>query len=147
VDEDAESTMTKGFRCTESAADTARASFMAHEHDLLLPQAADFSSTGVWQYLAASGAAMNVGGRSGGGSCVQLFSVRFDSSDISCCFVTFPVIPTCRPRVRLEAQMSGGGQERGLRSGTVPTAAVVGLGAACEVAAAEMEADSRHIMR
>ncbi len=39
-----------------------------------------------------------------------------------------------RPRVRLEAQMSGGGQERGLRSGTVPTALVVGLGAAAEVA-------------
>lgn len=31
-----------------------------------------------------------------------------------------------RPRVRLEAQMSGGGQERGLRSGTVPTPLVVG---------------------
>lgn len=52
-----------------------------------------------------------------------------------------------RPRVRLEAQMSGGGQERGLRSGTVPTAAVVGLGAACEVAAAEMAADHAHIRR
>lgn len=52
-----------------------------------------------------------------------------------------------RPRVRLEAQMSGGGQERGLRSGTVPTAAVVGLGAACDVAAQEMEADSAHVRR
>jgi cysteine desulfurase len=40
-----------------------------------------------------------------------------------------------RPRVRLEPQMSGGGQERGLRSGTVPTPLVVGLGAACELAA------------
>ena len=39
-----------------------------------------------------------------------------------------------RPRVRLEPQMSGGGQERGLRSGTVPTPLAVGLGAACEVA-------------
>jgi cysteine desulfurase len=39
-----------------------------------------------------------------------------------------------RPRVRLEPQMSGGGQERGLRSGTVPTGLAVGLGAACEVA-------------
>lgn len=39
-----------------------------------------------------------------------------------------------RPRVRLEAQMSGGGQERGLRSGTVPTPLVVGLGKACAVA-------------
>lgn len=52
-----------------------------------------------------------------------------------------------RPRVRLEAQMSGGGQERGLRSGTVPTAAVVGLGAACEVAAQEMAADHAHVLR
>lgn len=50
-----------------------------------------------------------------------------------------------RPRVRLEPQMSGGGQERGLRSGTVPTHLVVGLGAACEVAQQEMEADSRWI--
>jgi cysteine desulfurase len=50
-----------------------------------------------------------------------------------------------RPRVRLEAQMSGGGQERGLRSGTLPTASCVGLGAACEVAGREMEADTRHV--
>ena len=39
-----------------------------------------------------------------------------------------------RPRVRLEPQMNGGGQERGLRSGTVPTALAVGLVAACELA-------------
>ena len=52
-----------------------------------------------------------------------------------------------RPRVRLEAQMSGGGQERGLRSGTVPTALAVGLGAAAEVARTEMAADSRHTQR
>uniref|UniRef100_A0A914URI5 cysteine desulfurase n=1 Tax=Plectus sambesii TaxID=2011161 RepID=A0A914URI5_9BILA len=38
-----------------------------------------------------------------------------------------------RPRVRIEAQMSGGGQERGLRSGTVPTPLVVGLGKACQI--------------
>ncbi|CAI6003255.1 unnamed protein product [Closterium sp. NIES-65] len=49
-----------------------------------------------------------------------------------------------RPRVRLEPQMSGGGQERGLRSGTVPTPLVVGLGAACAVAEAELERDYRH---
>jgi cysteine desulfurase len=40
-----------------------------------------------------------------------------------------------RPRVRLEAQINGGGQERGLRSGTVPTALTVGFGEACAVAA------------
>ena len=39
-----------------------------------------------------------------------------------------------RPRVRLEPLFNGGGQERGLRSGTVPTASVVGLGRACEIA-------------
>ena len=52
-----------------------------------------------------------------------------------------------RPRVRLEAQMSGGGQERGLRSGTVPTPLAVGLGAAAEIAQREMAADSLHTQR
>ena len=52
-----------------------------------------------------------------------------------------------RPRVRLEAQMSGGGQERGLRSGTVPTALAVGLGAAAGIARGEMAADQLHTQR
>jgi cysteine desulfurase len=39
--------------------------------------------------------------------------------------------------------MSGGGQERGIRSGTVPTPLVVGFGAACEIAAKEMDYDHR----
>ena len=50
-----------------------------------------------------------------------------------------------RPRVRLEPIQSGGGQERGLRSGTVPTPLVVGLGAACQVARLEMENDSKWV--
>jgi cysteine desulfurase len=50
-----------------------------------------------------------------------------------------------RPRVRVEALQSGGGQERGIRSGTVPTPLVVGIGAACEVASREMEYDSKRI--
>lgn len=44
-----------------------------------------------------------------------------------------------RPRVRLEPLQSGGGQERGLRSGTVPTPLAVGLGAACQIAQEEMK--------
>ncbi|OTF80179.1 hypothetical protein BLA29_009395, partial [Euroglyphus maynei] len=40
-----------------------------------------------------------------------------------------------KPRVRIEPIQSGGGQERGIRSGTVPTQLVVGLGAACQVSA------------
>ena len=46
-----------------------------------------------------------------------------------------------KPRVRLEPIQSGGGQERGLRSGTVPTSLVVGLGAACRIAQEEMPFD------
>ena len=52
-----------------------------------------------------------------------------------------------RPRVRMEALISGGGQERGLRSGTLPTPLVVGLGAACKVAMEEMETDRAHAER
>lgn len=47
-----------------------------------------------------------------------------------------------RPRARLEPLMDGGGQERGLRSGTVPAPLAVGLGAACRVAG-EVMADER----
>ncbi|KAG8190443.1 hypothetical protein JTE90_009280 [Oedothorax gibbosus] len=50
-----------------------------------------------------------------------------------------------RPRVRVQAIQSGGGQERGMRSGTVPTPLVVGLGAACDIAQAEMEYDSARV--
>jgi cysteine desulfurase len=52
-----------------------------------------------------------------------------------------------RPRVRLEPIMSGGGQERGYRSGTLPTALVVGFGEACRIAALEMDADAEHVRR
>ena len=47
-----------------------------------------------------------------------------------------------RPRVRLEPLFSGGGQERGLRSGTLPPPLCVGFGAACELAQKEMSIDS-----
>ena len=50
-----------------------------------------------------------------------------------------------RPRVRVEAPQSGGGQERGMRSGTVPTPLCVGLGSACQIAAEEMEYDHKRI--
>lgn len=50
-----------------------------------------------------------------------------------------------RPRIRVEPQMNGGGQERGIRSGTVPTPLVVGMGAACELAKKEMEYDDKRI--
>lgn len=52
-----------------------------------------------------------------------------------------------RPRVRIHAVQSGGGQERGIRSGTVPTPLVVGLGEACEVGRVEMAYDGEHVDR
>lgn len=50
-----------------------------------------------------------------------------------------------KPRVRIQAIQSGGGQERGIRSGTLPTQLTVGMGAACEVAMRDMDYDSRRI--
>ncbi|RSH90188.1 cysteine desulfurase [Saitozyma podzolica] len=50
-----------------------------------------------------------------------------------------------RPRVRLEPLIHGGGQERGLRSGTVPAPLVVGLGEACRIAKREMAADHARV--
>jgi len=52
-----------------------------------------------------------------------------------------------RPRVRIEPIFSGGGQERGMRSGTLPHSLVVGFGAACDIAGRELEADTAHIAR
>ena len=49
--------------------------------------------------------------------------------------------------MRLEAVLSGGGQERGLRSGTLPHPLVAGFGAACEIAGREMERDLAHVRR
>lgn len=49
-----------------------------------------------------------------------------------------------KPRVRLEAQMHGGGHERGMRSGTLPTHQIVGMGEACEICRQEMEKDAAH---
>jgi cysteine desulfurase len=50
-----------------------------------------------------------------------------------------------RPRVRLAPLFSGGGQERGLRSGTLPTPLIAGFAAACRIAAAEGPAEQPRI--
>ena len=54
-----------------------------------------------------------------------------------------------RPRVRLAAQIDGGGQERGMRSGTLAPPLCVGLGEACAIAGREMgaEAERLHMLR
>jgi len=50
-----------------------------------------------------------------------------------------------KPRVRLEAQMHGGGHERGMRSGTLPTHQIVGMGTAFAIAQAEMGTEIERI--
>jgi cysteine desulfurase len=50
-----------------------------------------------------------------------------------------------KPRVRIEAQMHGGGHERGMRSGTLPTHQIVGMGRAYAIARAEMGAEIERI--
>lgn len=51
-----------------------------------------------------------------------------------------------KPRVRLEAQMHGGGHERGMRSGTLPTHQIVGMGEAFRLAKEEMDTDNQRIL-
>jgi len=52
-----------------------------------------------------------------------------------------------KPRVRLAAEIDGGGQERGLRSGTLPTPLIVGFGEACRIAKTEMEEEGKRLRR
>ncbi len=52
-----------------------------------------------------------------------------------------------KPRVRIKSMISGGGQERGIRSGTVPTQLVAGLGLASEIALNEMDSDYNKIKK
>lgn len=51
-----------------------------------------------------------------------------------------------KPRVRLEAQMHGGGHERGMRSGTLPTHQIIGMGEAFAIAKAEMHEENKRII-
>ena len=52
-----------------------------------------------------------------------------------------------RPRIRLRAQIDGGGHERGMRSGTLNVPGIVGLGKACEIANKEMTEESERLTK
>ncbi len=51
------------------------------------------------------------------------------------------------PRVKVTAQMDGGGHERGMRSGTLNVPGIVGFGKACEFCMLDMEADTKRISK
>jgi len=52
-----------------------------------------------------------------------------------------------RPRIRLRAQIDGGGHERGMRSGTLNVPGIVGLGKACEIAKKEMKEEGKRLVK
>jgi len=52
-----------------------------------------------------------------------------------------------KPRIRLEAQTHGGGHERGMRSGTLATHQIVGMGEACRLAKVEIDQDIEHVTK
>ena len=52
-----------------------------------------------------------------------------------------------KPRVRLESQMHGGGHERGIRSGTLATHQIVGMGEAFRIAKEELAQDEAHVVK
>ena len=52
-----------------------------------------------------------------------------------------------KPRIRIEAQMHGGGHERGMRSGTLATHQIVGMGEAFRIAGEEMESENIRIKK
>ena len=52
-----------------------------------------------------------------------------------------------RPRVRLEPSFDGGGQERGLRSGTLPAPLCIGMGATCAIAEADMAEEHDRLLK
>jgi cysteine desulfurase len=61
--------------------------------------------------------------------------------------VGFLYVRRKNPRVRLVAQMDGGGHERGMRSGTLNVPGIVGLGAAADVARQDLEKDAKHSLK
>lgn len=52
-----------------------------------------------------------------------------------------------KPRIRIEAQMHGGGHERGMRSGTLPTHQIVGMGEAFRIAKEEMKLENARVLK
>ena len=59
--------------------------------------------------------------------------------------VGFLYVRSRKPRVRLQAQVEGGGQERGLRGGTLNVPGIVGLGRACQLGCEEMPAEAARL--
>jgi cysteine desulfurase len=130
------------------------------ERTLLLSAMAAHNEIGVVQPLAEIGALCHEKGvllhsdaaQAAGKIVLDVEAMRIDLMSISGHKLYGPkgigaLYVRRRPRVRLLPLFDGGGQERGLRSGTLPTPLCVGLGLAAAIAAAEMPAEAARLRR
>jgi cysteine desulfurase len=125
---------------------------------LLVSVMAANNETGFLQDIAALAAAAHAGGtvfhtdiaQAAGKVKVDVRAMGIDAASISAHKFYGPkgigaLYIRRRPRLRLAPLFSGGGQERGLRSGTLPTPLIVGFGEACRIAVAGMQAEQARI--
>jgi len=125
---------------------------------LLVSVMAANNETGFLQDIAALAAAAHAGGavfhtdiaQAAGKVKVDVRAMGVDAASISAHKFYGPkgigaLYIRRRPRLRLAPLFSGGGQERGLRSGTLPTPLIVGFGEACRIAVAGMQAEQARI--
>jgi cysteine desulfurase len=116
------------------------------------------NETGVIQDVAAIGAICRTKGvlfhvdaaQAAGKVAIDLVTLPIDLMSLSAHKIYGPkgigaLYVRRKPRVRLEAQMHGGGHERGMRSGTLPTHQIVGMGDAFDLARQEMTADNARV--
>jgi cysteine desulfurase len=133
---------------------------VVNEHTLLVSVMAVNNEIGVIQPLKEIGAVVKAAGayfhsdiaQAAGKIPIDVNDLNLDAASISGHKMYGPkgvgaLFVRRRPRVRLEAIINGGGQERGMRSGTLPAPLCVGMGKAAAVCAAEMAYDTAHVNR
>ena len=108
---------------------------------------------GIGEICRAAGALLHVDAAQGAGKVpLDMETMKVDLLSMSAHKMYGPkgvgvLFVSRKPRVRLEAQMHGGGHERGMRSGTLATHQLVGMGEACRIAAAEMQEEGTRILK
>jgi cysteine desulfurase len=108
--------------------------------------------TGIGEVTRAKGVLFHVDGAQGAGKItVDMEAMKIDLYSMSAHKMYGPkgmgaLYVRRKPRVRLEAQLHGGGHERGMRSGTLATHQIVGMGEAARVAREDMAADTKHLL-
>lgn len=155
----------EGFRVTllpvdkQGLVDLGRLEMALEERTLLVSVMAAHNEIGVIQPLAEIGALCRARGilfhtdaaQAVGKIALDVEAMQIDLMSISGHKIYGPkgigaLYVRRRPRARIEALIDGGGQERGMRSGTLPTPLCVGLGEAAALAGAEMAEEARRLL-